>query len=51
MHDLLRLGIEPVFPAMVAGFFFTGPPGNPVCIFFITSADITVRVCMRAKSL
>ena len=29
MWDLPRLGIDPMFPALVGGFFTTEPPGKP----------------------
>ena len=42
MWDLLRLGIEPVSPALAGGFFPTEPPGKPSPIQFLDSKTINI---------
>ena len=34
MWGLPGLGIEPMSPALVGGFFTTEPPGKPLCVMF-----------------
>ena len=38
--DLLRPGIEPVFPVLAGGFLTTGPPGKPLDFFLSTFIEV-----------